>query len=74
MDSSTSASEITENLLPLAFASSFVFFKICICVQHFFDAVVRNQTSNWKYLLEIQRQSKERSKVHQDTMSSVNFD
>ena len=41
MDSLSSTLETSENIFLFAFIPLFVSFEICICVQYFFDAVMK---------------------------------
>ena len=59
-DSLTPSFEADENIYALYISS----FGVCIYVQCFFD-VVRNHSSNKKYLLEL---IKRRSRVHENIM------
>ena len=60
-DSSTITFETGKNNYLFTFISSFASVWVCIYVQYFFD-VVRNKTTNKKYLLEL---IKRRSKVNE---------
>ena len=71
-DSSTLTSETSEKIISLHLSLVF-FLGVCIYVGYFFD-VVRNQTSNKKYPLELM---KSRLKVYEKFMSrkrALNFD